>query len=92
MPEVSMVGQAHPRVQCEAAVKLTTIWTMRGTTLGWRIKQTGDTLALRTASHLPKRVKYWAFVLVGTKAMDDNEIVSDLRFVDLMERAEGAPK
>lgn len=73
-------------------MKLTTIWTMRGTKLGWKLSETGNSLALRVAARLPKRVKYWAFVLVGTKAMDDNEIVGDVRYVDLLERAEGAPK
>ena len=73
-------------------MKLTTIWTLRGMRLRDGVKETGNSLALLTASHLPKRVKYWTFVLVGTKAMDDNEIVGDARYVDLLERAEGAPK
>lgn len=73
-------------------MKFTTIWTMRGTSLGWKISEMGNSLALRVAARLPKRVKYWAFVLVGTKATDDNEVMGDVRFLDLMERAEGAPK
>ena len=73
-------------------MKLTTIWTLRGMSLKNRLRETGNRLALGTAARLPKRVKYWAFVLVGTKAMDDNDIVGDVRYVDLLERAEGAPK
>lgn len=73
-------------------MRLTTIWTLRGMKLRDRFKETGNTLALSMAHRMPKRVKYWAFVLVGTKAMDDNEIVGDARFMDLMERAEGAPR
>ena len=73
-------------------MKLTTIWTLRGMKLRDRLEASGNTIALGVAARLPKRVKYWAFVLVGTKAMNDDEIVSDQRFVDLLERAEGAPQ
>lgn len=73
-------------------MKLTTIWTLRKMSLSTRLAETGNALALSIAARLPKRVKYWAFVLVGTKAMDDEVIVGNQLFVDLMERAEGAPK
>lgn len=73
-------------------MRLTTIWTLRGMALKDRFKQTYDVFAIQTAHRLLKRIKYWAFVLVGTRAMDGNEIVPQARFVDLMERAEGAPK
>jgi hypothetical protein len=73
-------------------MRLTTIWTLRGMKLRDRFKQTYDLLAMKTANRLPNRVKYWAFVLVGTRAMNGNDIVPQVRFMELMERAEGAPK
>lgn len=73
-------------------MKLATIWTIPAMTLAERLRRTGDSLAFTVAAHLPKRVRYWTFIQVGGQAMKPGETVSEARFMDLLERAEGSPR
>ena len=73
-------------------MKLSTIWTLPSMSIKERLSRTGDWAALTTAAKMPARVRYWAFILVGTKAMPDNAIVPEVRFMDLLQNAEGGTK
>jgi hypothetical protein len=69
-------------------MRLKTIWTLPGMTVRNRVKETADAAARTIAHRLPKRIKFWAFVLVGTAAMNDQDVVPEVRFADLLDRAE----
>lgn len=73
-------------------MKLTTIWTISATSLGERFRRTVDLAAMTIAAKLPARIRYWTFIQVGSKAMSPNAIVPDVKFMDLLENAEGGPK
>lgn len=73
-------------------MRLKTIWTMPAASWQTRLARTGDWLAQMVAAHLPERVRYWVFVQVGGKAMGENDVVPDVRFMDLLARAEGGPR
>lgn len=73
-------------------MKLSTIWTLPGMALKERLSRTHDALAISIAIHLPLRVKYWSFILVGAKAMPDDQNVPEAKFMDLLKSAEGGPR
>ena len=73
-------------------MKLTTIWTLRYLPLTERLTRTRQWFAMTAAHHIPKPIKYWAFIQVGSKAMSPNDIVPEVRFMDLLKNAEGGPK
>lgn len=56
-------------------------------TIAERAQRTVDSLACTLAFRLPKRVKYWAFIHVGTQAMGDR-VVPEVTFVDLLKDAD----
>lgn len=68
-------------------MKFTTIWTLRGMTLRERINRTNDA-AIRWAAHrLPRRLAYWSFIDTGVRHIEGSEIVPEVRYTDLLERA-----
>lgn len=73
-------------------MKLTTIWTIPAMSLAERLRRSGDWAAMTAAAKLPKRVRYWAFIQVGSKAIAPDEVVPEVSFVDVLERAEGGPR
>lgn len=73
-------------------MKLTTIWTIPAMTLAERLRRTADWAAFTLAARLPKRVRYWAFIQVGGKAIEPHEIVPEVKFTDVLARAEGGPR
>jgi len=73
-------------------LKLITIWTIPAMTIGERFSRTIDLAAMASAAKLPARIRYWAFIQVGSKAMDKNAIVPEVLFTDLLKNAEGGPK
>lgn len=73
-------------------MKLATIWTIPAMTLGERVRRTADWAAFTTARFLPKRVRFWAFVQVGGRAVPENAAVPEVKFMDVLANAEGAPK
>jgi hypothetical protein len=76
-------------------VKLTTIWTMPAMTLRERLRRTADAADIAIAARLPKRVRYWAVVLVGAKVttttLRDREVPGVL-FMEILEHADGHPR
>lgn len=73
-------------------MRLKTIWTIPAMTITERLRRTGDWAAFTTAAHLPKRVRYWAFIQVGVKAIPESAVVPDQLFMDVLARAEGGPR
>lgn len=67
-------------------MRLSTIWTLPGMSFGERIRRTMDSVACSVAYRLPKRIKYWAYVHVGSNAMRPDEVVPEARFMELLER------
>lgn len=67
-------------------MRLATIWTLPGATFAERMRRTADWGAQKVAAHLPKRVRYWVFVQQGSAAMLDDEVVPEVRYMDLLVR------
>lgn len=72
-------------------MKLKTIWTP-AMTLAERFRQTGDWLAQAAAARLPKRVRYWAFIHAGVRAIPSDAVVPDQLFVDVLKNVDGGPR
>lgn len=72
-------------------MKLSTIWTIPAMSLKNRLARTADCADMEIAARLPKRVKYWSFVLVGGKAIG-NDVVPEAKYMDLLERVPGKPR
>ena len=73
-------------------MRLTTIWTIPAMTFGERVRRTADLAAQTVAAHLPKRVRYWAFIQVGGAAIPADAVVPEQSFMDVLARAEGGPR
>lgn len=69
-------------------MKLSTIWTLPAMSLTERLRRTADWAALTIAFHLPKRVKYWAFIHVSAQAIGD-AVVTEQSFNDVLAKADG---
>lgn len=73
-------------------MRLTTIWTLPAMSLAERVRRTLDVIDMNVAAHLPKRVKYWAFIQSGSSAMTPDEIVGSQSYMDLLQRLDGRPR
>jgi hypothetical protein len=56
-----------------------------------RLARTADALDLAIAARLPKRIRYWAFVLASLDAMG-NEVPHGQSFEDVHKRVPGTPR
>ena len=65
-------------------MRLSTIWTIPAMSIRDRIDRTLDWSAMRIAARLPKRIKYWTFILTGAKAIPNDAIVPEVLFCDLL--------
>ncbi len=72
-------------------MRLKTIWTMPAMTLRERGRRTADWADLAIAARLPKRVRYWAFVLASLAAMD-GEVPHGKTFEEVHKRVPGTPR
>lgn len=72
-------------------MKMATIWTLPSMTLAERMRRTRDALACSVAAHLPKRIQYLTYIHVGSRAMTPRDVVPEVTFMQLLERAEGGP-
>lgn len=68
-------------------MKLTTIWTLRGMTLRERLNRTAEATIRGIAHRLPRRLAYWSFIDTGVRHMRSDEVVPDVRYTDLLQRA-----
>jgi hypothetical protein len=67
-------------------MRLTTIWTLHGMTLRERLSRTGEAFVHGLAHRLPRRIAYWSFIDTGVRHMRSDEIVPEVRYMDLLER------
>ena len=67
-------------------MKLTTIWTIPAMTLRERLNRTGEWGWRELAHRLPRRLAYWSFIDSGVRAMRPNDVVPEVRYMDLLER------
>lgn len=72
-------------------MRLTTIWTIPAMTFREWIARTADWTDMTIAARLPKRIKYWVFVLVGGKAIG-NDVVPEAKYLELLDRIPGSPR
>ena len=74
-------------------MKLTTIWTLPSLPLRERFNRTAEAFWRGFAHRLPRRLAYWSFIDTGVRHIADNEIVPEVRYTDLLQRAgEGAER
>lgn len=67
-------------------MKLSTIWTLRGMPLRERMNRTGEAFVRSVAHRLPRRLAYWSFIDSGVRHMASDEVVPDVRYMDLLAR------
>lgn len=68
-------------------MRFTTIWTMPACTLREKLARTCDELWRRAAHRLPKKLKYFVLIDSGVHHMETNEIVPDVTFLTVLQRA-----
>lgn len=67
-------------------MKFTTIWTLRGMSLRERLNRTSVAAIAGLAHRLPRRLAYWSFIDSGVRYMRDDEVVPEVRYMDLVQR------
>jgi hypothetical protein len=73
-------------------MKLSTIWTLRGMAFRERLNRTSEAGILWLAAHLPRRLAYWSFIVTANRAMKSTDVVPEVRFMDMLQRADGGPR
>lgn len=76
-------------------MRLRTIWTLPGLPLRERLRRTADWCDSEIAYHLPKRIKYWAVIHVGshvTTQVTPDVPTDGITLMEVLERAEGKPR
>lgn len=69
-------------------MRLRTIWTIPAMALPERLHRTSEWFWLKAARHIPERLAYWSFVVHGTRYIAGNEVVHDVKYMDLFGRME----
>lgn len=76
-------------------MRLRTIWTLKGLPFRERLRRTADWFDSEIAFHLPKRVKYWAVIHVGSHVTTQNKLdvpTDAITLMEVLELAEGKPR
>ncbi len=73
-------------------MRIKTAWTLPGLGLRERLNRTGEALVRGLAHRLPRRLAYWSFIDTGVRAMRAKDVVPEVRYMDLLQRAEGGPR
>lgn len=68
-------------------MKLTTIWTLPGLPISERVARTGEAFMRGLAHRLPRRLAYWSLIDSGVRHMHSDEIVPDVTFMAVLQRA-----
>jgi len=68
-------------------MRLWTIWTMPAMSLRERLNRTGEWAVIKIAHRLPRRLAYWSFIDTGVRYMKHDEIVPEVTYTDLLQRA-----
>lgn len=67
-------------------MKLTTILTS-GYPLSEKLNRMGEWAMRGIAHHLPRRLAYWSLIDSGVRHIRGDEVVPDVTFLDVLERA-----
>lgn len=61
-------------------MKLATIWTIPAMTLSERLRRTRERAAMKAASKIPLRIKYWAAVqqIAAASTVDPHKVVPEM--------------
>jgi hypothetical protein len=68
-------------------MKFWTIWTMRAMSLRERLNRTGEWVLRGVAHRLPRRLAYWSFIDTGVRYIKNDEVVPEVHYTDLLQRA-----
>lgn len=69
-------------------MRFSTIWSIPAMSPGERFRRTRDWVAMRVASMLPQRVRYWAALGEIGKAVKDSPDVTATRLEDILKNLE----
>ena len=72
-------------------MKMSTIWTLRGMTLRERLRRTREAFWHSLAHRLPRPLAYWSFIDTGVRHIRNDEVVPDVRYTEILQRAEYQP-
>jgi hypothetical protein len=64
-----------------------TIWTMPAMALRERLNRTGEWVLRGMAHRLPRKLAYWSFIDTGVRYMRSDEVVPEVAYTDLLQRA-----
>lgn len=67
---------------------LTTIWTIPAMSFRERLNRTSEVFIRSVAHRLPRRLAYWSFIDTGVRLIRSDEIVPEVRYTELLQRAE----
>lgn len=67
-------------------MRLTTIWTLRGMALTERLARSHEWMWRTLAHQLPRELAYWSYLDTGARTIAGDEIVPDVRYLDLLDR------
>lgn len=68
-------------------MKFTTIWTMPGMSLRERVRRTNELALIKLAHALPDALKYRVYIDVGAANIRTDEIVPDVTYCTILQRA-----
>jgi hypothetical protein len=68
-------------------MKLSTIWTLRGLPIRERFARTSEAVVRWVAHRLPRRLAYWSLIDSGVRHMEPSEVVPEVTFMTVLERA-----
>lgn len=69
-------------------MRFKTIWTMPSFSLRERFNRTGEWALIKLAHHLPRQLAYRSFIDSGVRYTKSNEIVTDVPYMELLQRFE----
>lgn len=68
-------------------MRFRTIWTIPAMSLRERLRRSRDWAAAAIAHRLPRRIAYWSFIDTGVRAIKNDEVVPEVTYMALLERA-----
>lgn len=68
-------------------MKISTVWTIPAMSLRERLSRTGEAFVRSLSHRLPRRLAYWSFIDTGVRHIRPNEVVPDVRYTELLQRA-----
>lgn len=67
-------------------MRLKTIWTMPAMSFRERLRRTGEVALIALAHRLPRALAYRSFIDTGVRHTRPDEVVTDVRYMDILAR------